>query len=54
MRKGSPIIHPVTVEVRIGPPVETSGLTLDDRDRLIVDVRRAVEAMLHDLQQGGA
>jgi 1-acyl-sn-glycerol-3-phosphate acyltransferase len=54
MRKGSPIIHPVTVQVRIGQPVETAGLTLDDRDRLIVDVRRAVESMLRDLQQGGA
>ncbi len=54
MRKGSPIIHPVMVEVKIGAPVETSGLTLDDRDRLIVEVRRAVESMLHDLQQGGA
>ena len=34
MRKGSPIIHPVTVRVRIGEPVETAGMTLDDRDTL--------------------
>jgi 1-acyl-sn-glycerol-3-phosphate acyltransferase len=54
MRKGSPIIYPVTVEVQIGAPVETAGLTLDDRDRLIADVRRTVESMLRDLQQGGA
>ena len=54
MRKGSPIIHPVMVEVRIGAPVETDGLTLDDRDQLIADVRRMVESMLRDLQQGGA
>ena len=54
MRKGSPIIYPVMVEVRIGAPVETAGLTLDDRDQLIADVRRNVESMLHDLQQGGA
>jgi 1-acyl-sn-glycerol-3-phosphate acyltransferase len=54
MRKGSPIIYPVTVEVQIGAPVETAGLTLDDRDRLIADVRRTVDSMLRDLQQGGA
>ena len=54
MRKGSPIIYPVMVEVQIGAPVETAGLTLDDRDRLIADVRREVESMLRDLQQGGA
>ena len=54
MRKGSPIIYPVMVEVRIGAPVETAGLTLDDRDRLITDVRRQVESMLRELQQGGA
>jgi 1-acyl-sn-glycerol-3-phosphate acyltransferase len=54
MRKGSPIIYPVMVEVRIGAPVETAGLTLDDRDRLIAEVRRTVESMLRDLQQGGA
>ena len=54
MRKGSPIIYPVMVEVRIGVPVETAGLTLDDRDRLIAAVRQRVESMLRELQQGGA
>jgi 1-acyl-sn-glycerol-3-phosphate acyltransferase len=46
MRKGSPIIHPVTVHVRFGQPIETAGLTLEDRDRLIASVRPAVETML--------
>ncbi|HSC29942.1 MAG TPA: lysophospholipid acyltransferase family protein [Vicinamibacterales bacterium] len=46
MRKGSPVIRPVLVRVRLGPPVETAGLTLDDRDRFIADVRSRVEAML--------
>lgn len=46
MRKGSPIIHPVTVHVRFGEPIETAGLTLEDRDRLIAAVRPAVETML--------
>ena len=35
MRKGSPIIYPVDVRVRFGEPVETAGVPVDDRDRLI-------------------
>jgi 1-acyl-sn-glycerol-3-phosphate acyltransferase len=50
MRKGSPIIRPVTVRARFAPPVETAGLTLDDRDRLIAAVRRSITQMLHDLR----
>ena len=46
MRKGSPIIYPVEVRVRFGAPVETAGIPLDDRDRLIGEVRRRVEEML--------
>jgi hypothetical protein len=46
MRKGSPIIYPVEVQVRFGEPVETAGVALDDRDRLISEVRRRVEEML--------
>jgi 1-acyl-sn-glycerol-3-phosphate acyltransferase len=49
MRKGSPIIHPVTVHVRFGEPVETVGLGLDDRDRLVADVRGRVEALLREV-----
>ena len=41
MRKGSAIVRPVTVSVRIGAPIATAGLTLDDRDRLIDEVRAA-------------
>lgn len=43
MRKGSWIVRPVMVDVRIGEPVETSGMTLDDRDRLIEIVRARIE-----------
>ncbi len=46
MRKGSPLIYPVTVHVRIGPPVETAGMTLDDRDTLVVAVRGRIKGML--------
>ena len=46
MRKGSPIIRPVTVTVRLGEPVETAGMTLEDRDRLVSTVRDRIAAML--------
>jgi 1-acyl-sn-glycerol-3-phosphate acyltransferase len=45
MRKGSWIVRPATVTVRIGPPIETSGLTLGDRDALILRVRLAIEQL---------
>jgi len=48
MRKGSAIVRPVHVSVRIGTPIPTAGLTLDDRDRLIARVRAEVERMLHE------
>ena len=46
MRRGSSIIHPVHVTVRIGTPIETAGLAFTDRDRVIVDVRQRIEEML--------
>jgi 1-acyl-sn-glycerol-3-phosphate acyltransferase len=49
MRKGSPIIRPVTVTVRFGAPVETTGMTIDDRDRLVAEVRERVETMLRQI-----
>ena len=46
MRKGSRIVRPVRVEVRIGDPVETTGYTLEERDILIALVRERIEALL--------
>jgi 1-acyl-sn-glycerol-3-phosphate acyltransferase len=46
MRKGSPIVRPVTVSVRVGPAVDTRGLTIDDRDRLMADVRGRIEELI--------
>jgi 1-acyl-sn-glycerol-3-phosphate acyltransferase len=46
MRKGSPWIHPVHVEVSFGEPIQTTGLTLDDRDGLVAAVRGEVERLL--------
>ena len=45
MRKGSWIIRPVTVSIRVGSPVETAGLTRDDRDRLIARIRHEIETL---------
>ncbi len=46
MRKGSLLIHPVTVTVRFGEPVETAGLTMSDRERLMATVRGRVEGLI--------
>jgi 1-acyl-sn-glycerol-3-phosphate acyltransferase len=46
MRKGSWIIRPVTVTIRVGQPIETAGRTLDDRARLIAEVREQILTML--------
>jgi 1-acyl-sn-glycerol-3-phosphate acyltransferase len=46
MRKGSPWVRPVLVDVTVGQPIPTAGLTLDDRDELIERVRTAVAGLL--------
>ncbi len=46
MHRGSPVIHPVTVDVTLCPPVETAGLMLSDRDGLIEKVRSAIAEKL--------
>jgi 1-acyl-sn-glycerol-3-phosphate acyltransferase len=46
MTKGSWVIRPVTVSIRAGRPIETAGLGLADRDRLISRVRREIETLL--------
>jgi 1-acyl-sn-glycerol-3-phosphate acyltransferase len=46
MRKGSKIVRPVTVSIRVGEPIETAGLTVGQRDLVIAAVRRKIEDML--------
>ena len=46
MRKGSPLIWPVTVTVDLGPAVSSQGLGLDERDELIERVRESIAARL--------
>ena len=46
MRKGSPLIWPVTVQVDLGEPIPTAGLSVEDRDELIRGVRNSIAARL--------
>ena len=46
MRKGSGIVYPVHVSIRVGQPIPTAGLSLADRDRLIGQVRLEVQKLL--------
>lgn len=46
MRRGSRLIWPTTVRVRFGAPVPTAGLTFEDRDRLMEDVRGRIGRLL--------
>jgi 1-acyl-sn-glycerol-3-phosphate acyltransferase len=48
MVKGSWIIRPVTLHIRAGEPVESEGLSVDQRDELIERVRERIAAMLSE------
>lgn len=51
MRKGSMLIRPVRITVTFGAPIETAGLTVDDRDALAGRVRDAIAGMLRGVGQ---
>jgi 1-acyl-sn-glycerol-3-phosphate acyltransferase len=42
MRRGSVLIYPVKIRIRVGVPIPTTGLTLADRDGLIERTRAAI------------
>jgi len=46
MRKGSPWIQPVTIQVSFGEPIASAGMGIDDRDQLVATVRAEVERLL--------
>jgi 1-acyl-sn-glycerol-3-phosphate acyltransferase len=46
MRKGSWFVRPVLCRIRIGEPIETAGMHVEDRDQLIEVVRARIEALL--------
>jgi 1-acyl-sn-glycerol-3-phosphate acyltransferase len=45
MRKGSMLVHPGTMKIRIGAPIPVEGLTVDDRDVLVERAHGAVRAL---------
>ena len=49
MQKGTWLIRPVVVDIAVGEPVETTGMTAGDRDALISVVRARIEALLRTL-----
>jgi 1-acyl-sn-glycerol-3-phosphate acyltransferase len=46
MRKGSWLIRPVTITIRVGAPIETEGVSLENRDELIARVRLSIEQLI--------
>jgi 1-acyl-sn-glycerol-3-phosphate acyltransferase len=46
MQRGSKVIRPVTVSVRVGEPVPTAGLDLKQRDALIATVREKISELV--------
>lgn len=49
MARGSAIIRPSHVEVRIGAPIDATGLGFDDRDELAARAREAIERLLREV-----
>jgi 1-acyl-sn-glycerol-3-phosphate acyltransferase len=46
MQKGSALVRPVRMSVRIGTPISTVGLTLGDRDKVMAEAHDEVERLL--------
>ena len=46
MQRGSWLIRPVTVSIRVGAPIDAAAYTLEDRDALIAHVRERITALL--------
>lgn len=51
MRKGGLAIHPGSIRITFHDPIPTTGLSADDRDRLIEHVRRAIRQGLTPEEQ---
>jgi 1-acyl-sn-glycerol-3-phosphate acyltransferase len=46
LKKGSMVVHPSPAALVIGSPIETAGLSLDDRDSLTTAAHASVAASL--------
>jgi 1-acyl-sn-glycerol-3-phosphate acyltransferase len=49
MRKGSFIISPVTIRIRVGTPLPTAGTTLDQRAEVTQALRERIQGLLGEL-----
>jgi 1-acyl-sn-glycerol-3-phosphate acyltransferase len=48
LAKGSAVIRPVMVDLTIGQPIETTGMTIEDRDELVARARDQIQHMLEE------
>jgi 1-acyl-sn-glycerol-3-phosphate acyltransferase len=46
MRKGSWLIRPVIISIRVGEPIDSAGYDLEQRDLLIAQLRERIAALL--------
>lgn len=51
MKKGSPIVRPVTIHINVGTPIETAHVKLDERNALIEQVRTEIERLLAEIRE---
>jgi len=51
MKRGSPWIYPVRITIKVGQPIETAGVALDERDELIDRVRTEIAHLLRSLHE---
>lgn len=51
MKRGSWLIRPVVIDIRVGEPVETAGMKSTDRDALIQTVKGRIEDLLGHQQE---
>jgi 1-acyl-sn-glycerol-3-phosphate acyltransferase len=49
MRKGSFIISPVTIRIRVGEPLPTAGRTLEERDEVTAQLRERIQGLVQGL-----
>jgi 1-acyl-sn-glycerol-3-phosphate acyltransferase len=46
MRRGSPLVYPAVIHIRVGEPIPTTGLLVSERDGLIARTRAAMAALM--------
>ena len=46
MVRGSKVVRPVALTIRIGTPIETAGTDVEDRDALIERVRQEIATLI--------